>query len=88
LVTGRLSPTVLSFSPGLHHGGIRSTTQQTDPSRRRQRWTSAAILPSVTERPGERASCAASPSHIIDLDDDDQLAAVARRFLVPMLDAG
>jgi AcrR family transcriptional regulator len=27
----------------------------------------------------------AIPSHLIDLDDDEQLAAVARRFLVPML---
>ncbi|MFC6881890.1 MULTISPECIES: TetR/AcrR family transcriptional regulator [Actinomadura] len=27
----------------------------------------------------------AIPSHLIDLDDDDQVAAVARRFLVPML---
>ena len=25
------------------------------------------------------------PSHIIDLDDDEQLADVARQFLVPML---
>ncbi|MCC5574407.1 TetR/AcrR family transcriptional regulator [Microtetraspora sp. AC03309] len=29
----------------------------------------------------------ATPSHIIDLDDDEQLAAVARQFLVPMLEA-
>jgi TetR/AcrR family transcriptional regulator, repressor for uid operon len=28
----------------------------------------------------------AIPSHLIDLDDDEQLAAVARRFLVPMLE--
>lgn len=28
----------------------------------------------------------AIPSHVIDLDDDEQLAAVARRFLVPMLE--
>lgn len=28
----------------------------------------------------------AIPSHIIDLDDDEQLAAVARQFLVPMLE--
>jgi AcrR family transcriptional regulator len=27
-----------------------------------------------------------SPSQIIDLDDDEQLCAVARRFLVPMLE--
>ncbi|MGJ6966907.1 TetR/AcrR family transcriptional regulator [Streptosporangium sp. G11] len=26
------------------------------------------------------------PSHVIDLDDDEQLAAVARQFLVPMLE--
>ena len=26
------------------------------------------------------------PSHIVDLDDDEQLADLARRFLVPMLD--
>ncbi|MGI8334276.1 TetR/AcrR family transcriptional regulator [Actinomadura scrupuli] len=32
------------------------------------------------------ASFLAIPSHLIDLDDDDQLAAVARRFLVPMLE--
>lgn len=32
------------------------------------------------------ASFLAIPSHLIDLDDDDQLAALARRFLVPMLD--
>jgi len=28
----------------------------------------------------------AIPSHVIDLDDDQQLAAVARQFLVPMLE--
>jgi AcrR family transcriptional regulator len=28
----------------------------------------------------------AIPSHLVDLDDDEQLAAVARRFLVPMLE--
>ncbi|WP_084781067.1 TetR/AcrR family transcriptional regulator [Planobispora rosea] len=32
------------------------------------------------------ASFLAIPSHVIDLDDDAQLAAVARRFLVPMLE--
>ncbi|XVQ16131.1 TetR/AcrR family transcriptional regulator [Spirillospora sp. CA-255316] len=32
------------------------------------------------------ASFLAIPSHLIDLDDDEQLAAVARRFLVPMLE--
>lgn len=32
------------------------------------------------------ASFLGIPSRLIDLDDDDQLAAVARRFLVPMLD--
>jgi TetR/AcrR family transcriptional regulator, repressor for uid operon len=26
------------------------------------------------------------PSHIVDLDDDEQLADVARQFLVPMLE--
>jgi TetR/AcrR family transcriptional repressor of uid operon len=26
------------------------------------------------------------PSHVVDLDDDEQLAAVARQFLVPMLE--
>lgn len=26
------------------------------------------------------------PSHVIDLDDDEQVAAVARQFLVPMLE--
>ena len=31
------------------------------------------------------ASFLAIPSHVIDLDDDEQLAAVARQFLVPML---
>jgi AcrR family transcriptional regulator len=31
------------------------------------------------------ASFLTIPSHIIDLDDDEQLAAVARQFLVPML---
>ncbi|GAA4523228.1 TetR/AcrR family transcriptional regulator [Amycolatopsis samaneae] len=31
------------------------------------------------------ASFLAIPSHLIDLDDDDQVAAVARQFLVPML---
>ncbi|HEY8524961.1 MAG TPA: hypothetical protein VIL48_08370 [Acidimicrobiales bacterium] len=25
------------------------------------------------------------PSHIVDLDDDEQLSELARRFLVPML---
>jgi TetR/AcrR family transcriptional repressor of uid operon len=29
-----------------------------------------------------------TPSHVIDLDDDEQVRAVARRFLVPMLDPG
>jgi TetR/AcrR family transcriptional repressor of uid operon len=32
------------------------------------------------------ASFLAIPSHLIDLDDDEQLAAVAQRFLVPMLE--
>ncbi|MFI6025795.1 TetR/AcrR family transcriptional regulator [Amycolatopsis magusensis] len=32
------------------------------------------------------ASFLAIPSQVIDLDDDEQLAAVARRFLVPMLE--
>ncbi|MGW0733963.1 TetR/AcrR family transcriptional regulator [Streptomyces sp. NPDC002851] len=32
------------------------------------------------------ASFLAFPSHVIDLDDDEQLAAVARQFLVPMLE--
>ncbi|WP_254714984.1 TetR/AcrR family transcriptional regulator [Actinomadura sp. NAK00032] len=32
------------------------------------------------------ASFLAIPSRLIDLDDDEQLAALARRFLVPMLD--
>ncbi|NUS44106.1 MAG: TetR/AcrR family transcriptional regulator [Mycobacteriaceae bacterium] len=32
------------------------------------------------------ASFLAIPSHIVDLDDDEQLAAVARQFLAPMLD--
>ncbi|WP_344975669.1 helix-turn-helix domain-containing protein [Streptosporangium fragile] len=32
------------------------------------------------------ASFLAIPSHVIDLDDDEQLAAVARQFLVPMLE--
>ncbi|MFI0351167.1 TetR/AcrR family transcriptional regulator [Actinomadura sp. 9N407] len=32
------------------------------------------------------ASFLAIPSHLIDLDDDEQLAEVARRFLVPMLE--
>ncbi|MEU5882377.1 TetR/AcrR family transcriptional regulator [Spirillospora sp. NPDC047279] len=34
------------------------------------------------------ASFLVIPSHLIDLDDDEQLAALARRFLVPMLDPG
>ncbi|QWF78596.1 TetR/AcrR family transcriptional regulator [Amycolatopsis sp. CA-230715] len=29
-----------------------------------------------------------SPSSVVDLDDEDELRAVARRFLVPMLDPG
>ncbi len=33
------------------------------------------------------ASFLAIPSHLIDLDDDEQLAAVARQFLVPMLES-
>lgn len=33
------------------------------------------------------ASFLAIPSHLLDLDDDGQLAAVARRYLVPMLEA-
>jgi AcrR family transcriptional regulator len=32
------------------------------------------------------ASFLAIPSRLVDLDDDEQLAALARRFLVPMLD--
>ncbi|WP_394618867.1 TetR/AcrR family transcriptional regulator [Lentzea sp. JNUCC 0626] len=32
------------------------------------------------------ASFLVIPSHVIDLDDDEQLRAVARRYLVPMLD--
>lgn len=32
------------------------------------------------------ASFLTIPSHVIDLDDDEQLAAVARQFLVPMLE--
>jgi len=31
------------------------------------------------------ASFLAIPSHVLDVDDDEQLAAVARQFLVPML---
>jgi TetR/AcrR family transcriptional regulator, repressor for uid operon len=31
------------------------------------------------------ASFLAIPSHVVDLDDDEQLAAVARQYLVPML---
>ncbi|MGB3442352.1 MAG: helix-turn-helix domain-containing protein [Actinophytocola sp.] len=34
------------------------------------------------------ASFLAIPSHVVDLDDDEQLASVARRFLVPMLATG
>lgn len=34
------------------------------------------------------ASFLAFPSQVIDLDDDEQLAAVARQFLVPMLEPG
>ncbi|GAA3236188.1 helix-turn-helix domain-containing protein [Actinocorallia longicatena] len=34
------------------------------------------------------ASFFAIPSELVDLDDDEQLAALARRFLVPMLDPG
>ncbi|MEV4256067.1 TetR/AcrR family transcriptional regulator [Spirillospora sp. NPDC049652] len=33
-------------------------------------------------------SLLAIPSHVIDLEDDAQLAALARRFLVPMLEPG
>ncbi|MFD0548468.1 hypothetical protein ACFQ0X_04325 [Streptomyces rectiviolaceus] len=32
------------------------------------------------------ASFLVIPSHVIDLDDDEQIRAVARRFLVPMLE--
>lgn len=32
------------------------------------------------------ASFLTIPSHLVDLDDDDQLAHIARRYLVPMLD--
>lgn len=34
------------------------------------------------------ASFLAIPSHVLDLDDDEQLAAVAWQFLVPMLEPG
>lgn len=33
------------------------------------------------------ASFLAIPSHVVDLDDEEQLAELARRYLVPMLDA-
>jgi AcrR family transcriptional regulator len=33
------------------------------------------------------ASFLAIPSHVVDLDDDDTLTAVARQFLVPMLES-
>lgn len=33
------------------------------------------------------ASFLAIPSHVVDLDDEEQLAALARRYLVPMLEA-
>jgi TetR/AcrR family transcriptional repressor of uid operon len=33
------------------------------------------------------ASFLAIPSHIIDIDDDEQVAALARQFLVPMLES-
>jgi hypothetical protein len=29
-----------------------------------------------------------TPSHVLDLDDDEQLGTLARRFLVPMLEPG
>jgi TetR/AcrR family transcriptional repressor of uid operon len=32
------------------------------------------------------ASFLLTPSHVVDLDDDEQLRALARQFLVPMLD--
>ncbi len=34
------------------------------------------------------ASFLVIPSHVVDIDDDQQLATVARRFLVPMLEPG
>src|SRR5689334_3172915 len=34
------------------------------------------------------ASFLVTPSHVVDLDDDDQLRTVARRYLVPMLESG
>ncbi|HEU5471227.1 MAG TPA: helix-turn-helix domain-containing protein [Actinophytocola sp.] len=34
------------------------------------------------------ASFLVIPSHVVDIDDDEQLAAMARRFLVPMLEPG
>lgn len=34
------------------------------------------------------ASFLAIPSELVDLDDDEQVAEVARRFLVPMLESG
>lgn len=34
------------------------------------------------------ASFLVIPSHVVDVDDDEQLAALARRFLVPMLEPG
>lgn len=34
------------------------------------------------------ASFLVFPSHVIDFDDDEQMCAVARRFLVPMLSGG
>jgi TetR/AcrR family transcriptional regulator, repressor for uid operon len=34
------------------------------------------------------ASFLVIPSHVVDVDDDAQLAALARRFLVPMLEPG
>jgi len=34
------------------------------------------------------ASFFLSPSEVIDLDDDEQVAAIARRYLVPMITSG
>lgn len=52
---------------------------------RRSRYGSRPVFAASRSTISSPASFLATPSHVIDLDDDAQLAAVARQFLIPML---
>jgi AcrR family transcriptional regulator len=75
---GQTLATVRQFVAGQlrreQHAGAVSTDLDTD--------LAAELIVRVS------ASFLVIPSHVVDVDDDEQLAAVARRFLVPMLEPG